>query len=242
MIAKRLSKIVFTLMLSACSLSSSVYCATPQVQNAPAAMPDLNISPDQMQKMDVMMNEMQNFYENLSAAEKAQFEKELAAEVEKEQKKLESMTPAAQKQYVETAFAAFDDLDINDLIEQLGDTESDASQTTSNYDKPAEKEIAKNKDAEKAENKKKIKDTLDLINSIIKVLNSLNEKLNSVKPSVQHLIDGLIKKGSISQWAGQKSSWNLFDKDLQTMKQKLEKLKQTDPSTGKYYYLDEYHY
>src|SRR3989304_10168553 len=102
MIAKKLSKILFTLILSACSLSCPLYGVTQQAKTAPAAMPDLNISPDQMQKMDVMMNEMQNFYENLSAAEKAQFEKELAAEVEKEQKKLESMTPDAQKQYIET--------------------------------------------------------------------------------------------------------------------------------------------
>lgn len=217
--------------------------AGSQNQKAAAAMPDINISEDQMQKMEVMMHEMEHFYENLSPAEKAQFEKELASEVEAEQKKLAAMDPSAQKKYIETAFNAFDDISIEELMQQLSDDDSSADKsqskatesTSENKDQDKEKKAA----AELEQNKKKIKELVELISNIIKTINNLTGKLNGIKPSAQDLIDKWIQKGYVQKWAGSASNWNTFNSDLSTMKQRLEKLKQTDSKTGKYLYLND---
>ncbi|MFC1842294.1 hypothetical protein ACFLYU_01415 [Candidatus Dependentiae bacterium] len=208
-------------------------------QQAAQQMPQIDVSPDQMQKMETMMHEMQHFYESLSPEDKAAFEGELAAEVEKEQKKLESMDPSQQKEYVETAFRAFDDIDLDELLSQIEEEEAEENQDNSEtLGATQDKQKKKEAQEEEEQKKKKIKETLDIINSIIKIINSLTEKLSGVKPSPQDLIEKWIDKKYIQRWAGSKSNWNTFKTELDEMIQKLHILKETDPKTGKYYYLD----
>jgi len=202
------------------------------------ATPDIDVSPQQMEKMEGLMNEMQKFYNELSPEERAQFEAELTAEVEKEQRKLESMDPEEQKKYIESAFKTFDEIDLEEISRGQEEIEQPELEPTPipevNETDKSEKLAA----AEETE-KQKIKKMIDTINAIIKILESLSEKLASIMPNPQDLIDKWIKKGYIPIWAGDESNWNTFKKTLDGILQRLHKLKDTDPKTKAYKFIGE---
>jgi len=201
-------------------------------------MPEnFDVSPQQLEKMETLMHEMQHFYDGLSPEEKASFESELAAEVEREQQKLASMSPEDQKAYVETAFRAFDDIDFDD--DDFDDFDIDDDEDDFSEIPTFEGGTTKKETKEDESKKLKIKGMLDTIKKTIEILQRLLDKLSAVKPSAKDLIDGWIKKGYIRKWAGEQSDWDLFKSDLDTCMQKLHKIQDTDPKTGKYKYLDD---
>jgi len=228
---KKFLSMVLTVMIGLFSCNISFSENMPQM--------DINdiATPEQMQKMETMLHGVQDIFESLSPEEKEQFQAELTAEIEREQRKLEAMDPEQQKQYIESAFQSFDDIDIDELLSQLEDEDE---MIPTDYEPETDKADKTKSTKEEDEQKKvKIKAIIDRINSIIKILESLTEKLGAIKPSAQDKIDTWITKGHIQKWAGPKSNYETFSEELNDMKQKLYKLKEADPKTGKYYYLDD---
>ena len=187
------------------------------------------------EKMESMMQEMQNFYENLPKEEKEKFEAELVSEVQKEQEKLAAMSPDEQKNYMESAFAQFDDLDLDDLF---AEDEDSTLEEYGNYDfpsqeKPIKEEQKKQKEEDKQQKKKTIKERLSKIDEIVKLMTSIEETLSSITKGAQTVVDSWKQKKYIQ------TSWDQLTSSLGELKSKLEKLKSTDPKTEKYYFLDD---
>jgi len=234
---------IFLAIIIGSAPCANIYSRSFDQDPAQMGMPQIDVSPDQLQKMETMMEEMQKFYNNLSDAEKNQFETELATEVAKEEQKIKSMDPEQQKNYIETAFRQFDEIDLDALLREIEEEEEMRRVDTTDQEEKTTETIKKKQeqeDREKAEQEKKekIKKILDTIDKIIKLIDSFTGKLNAILPGAQELIDKWISKGYIARWAGRQSTYTNFRNDLDQMRQKLEKLKGTDPKTGKYKYLD----
>jgi len=183
------------------------------------------------EKMETMMQQMQSFYENLPEEQKKQFEAELSAEVQKEQEKLAAMSPDEQRNYMESAFSQFDNLEMEDLF---GDADDYIDEPMLPLEEIPEKKVndKKTKEEEKENKKKIIKERLSKIDAIIKLISRIEETLSGITKGAQTLVDSWKQKRYIQ------TTWDKFSTSLGELKSKLEKIKATDPKTEKYYYLD----
>lgn len=236
-------KISLVFLLSVISIiPTNSYCSAAKTTSAPST-PNFKVNPEDMKKAEKVMNGMQAMYENFSPEERKEFETIMTSAVEEEGKKLAAMTPEQQEEYFKNAMQALNDFDLESMLEQFA-LEEDAKQ---NYkqDKVEEKPASKDKDQKKEESekeaaKKRITETINLINQIVKAIDSFFEKLSGVKGGMQNKVEKWIKDGKLQIETSTKiPGWTKFKNDVLQMKQKLIKLKKTDAKTGKYEFLDD---
>jgi len=237
MIIKKVLTILLAVIIG--YIPCQIYAMDPQGQN----MPQIDVSPDQLQKMETMMGEMQKFYNNLSDQEKAQFENELATEVAKEQQKLESMNPDQQKEYIETAFQQFDHIDLDALIRELEEEDMERApsyrQERSTADITHKKDKDDKKKQEEEEKKKKIGELRSKIKKILKHLQDLTKKLDNLHgPNAEGLIGTWILEDK--KWIGAPTSYRSFRDELNELINKLIDIRSAkDKKTKEYYYLND---
>jgi len=202
---------------------------------------DINISPDQVQKMESAFEQIQNVYASLPPEEQREFEKELEKAVQDEQKKLAAMSPAQQKEYVENAFKAFDEIEMGPggAFDDGDWGQEFIPAPIPELEAPTEKNKTKTKAAEDQTQQKKIEEMVRTIDNALKLLESFKTKIGTLKPSAQYVIDKWITSGYIQKWAGDASNWNLFHTKLEAFVQRLYKLKDKDIKTGKYKFLSD---
>jgi len=200
-------------------------------------MPELQFSEDQIKQMESAMNEFQNYIESLPKEERDKLMDDLSEAVKQEEEKMSKMSQSELEAYVQDSLKVLGDglEEVQVPIDQKISAEESAIPIPELDEEDAE--TGTRKASVEADKEAKVKTMLATINENIKIIESFKEKLNEIKPSAHDLINKWIKKGYVQRWAGEESNWKTFNAAINGLLQRLYKLQDTDPDTGKYKYV-----
>jgi hypothetical protein len=184
-----------------------------------------------MQELESATKEMDTFVKSLPPEEQAEFNKV----VQQVEKKMLDMDPAVLEKFLTNQMNPEEmDQFLGGVFEGIEPATEEMKEAVAVEEKPKKEKKKKEKVVKKEATKQE--QAIDLINGLVKTTDSVIVKIQAV-PELSLKIKRWGKKGVIYDWP-KDGSWDKVKKEIESLRQDINKLLDKEPGKDKYKYLD----